>query len=106
MANALRCFYMIMGGYSYAAPGVPASGEPDSECYTTFEEAWREWTRRRNDWSGRYPMWGDGCLDDQPAIVYGNEVETIDAWTVREVCEQVESDDYLGEVGDYYDWAE
>lgn len=74
--------YMLIGGHSYAAPeAVPVTVESDT--YGSLHEALTEWLRRRNDWTGRYPGWGDGTEGGE-VIVLGSEVDTVDAWTLVE----------------------
>lgn len=74
--------YMLIGGHSYAAPeAVPVTVESDT--YGSLHEALTEWLRRRNDWTGRHPGWGDGT-EGSEVIVLGSEVETHDAWTLVE----------------------
>ncbi len=73
--------YMIHGGASYSAPeAVPVTDESDT--FATLGEALDEWLRRRNDWTGRYPGWGDGIEADGYIIVLGSEVESFDGWTI------------------------
>ncbi len=71
--------YMIFGGSRVSTPeAVPVTDESDT--FATLTEALDEWLRRRNDWTGRFPLWGDGIESDGYIIVLGSEVETFEGW--------------------------
>ena len=95
--------YMIHGGASYALPeATPVTDESDT--FATLAEALDEWERRRNDWTGRYPGWGDGIESDGFAIVLGSEVDTFDRWTLVEAFVELERD--LDELYNYVEPAD
>ena len=91
--------YMIHGGASYALPeATPVTDESDT--FATLGEALDEWLRRRNDWTGRFPGWGDGIEATGYIIVLGTEVETFDGWSIVGAFIELERDldglhDYL-----------
>ena len=71
--------YTIYGGANFAPPEPGAEGE----SFDTLDAALTEWLRRRNDWTGRYPLWGDGVESAGTyIIVLGTEVETFDGWSL------------------------
>lgn len=72
--------FSIWGGTNYAQP----QWDDESEHFDTLEAAVNEWCRRRNDWTGRFPLWGD--MDEGPdtyTILLGDEAESWDAWSIR-----------------------
>lgn len=68
--------YTIYGGANYALPEPGAEGE----SFDTLDAALDEWLRRRSDWTGRYPLWGDGVEAGGYIIVLGTEVDSFDGW--------------------------
>lgn len=71
--------YTIYGGANYALPEPGAEGE----SFDALDAALTEWLRRRNDWTGRYPLWGDGVeAASTYIIVLGTEAETFDGWSL------------------------
>ncbi len=71
--------YTIYGGANFAPPEPGAEGE----SFDTLDAALTEWLRRRNDWTGRYPLWGDGVeAASTYIIVLGTEAETFDGWSL------------------------
>jgi hypothetical protein len=70
--------YTIYGGPNFA---LPTPGE-EGESFDTLDAALDEWLRRRNDWTNRYPCWGDGIEADSYIVVLGTEVESFDGWTI------------------------
>lgn len=78
--------YGLHGGSSYRLPYHPgAFPGGESSWFATLEEAWQEWTRRRNDWSGRFPCWGDGGPDDD-AVYLSDPCTTYETWTARDLA--------------------
>ena len=70
--------FMLHGGSSYSLPTAS-----DEDVFTTLAEALDEWLRRRTDWTGRFPMWGDGIIFPEDRIIFlGNESYTLDGWTL------------------------
>lgn len=93
--------YTIYGGPGYAPPEPGAPGE----SFPTLSAALIEWLRRRNDWSGRYPLWGDNGGDtDAPIIVLGTETDTYDGWNLVEAF--IATGRPLDELGDYLEPAD
>lgn len=91
--------YTIYGGANYALPG------PGAESFDTLEAALDEWLRRRNDWTGRYPLWGDGVeAAGTYIIVLGTEAETFDAWSLVGAFIALGRD--LDELGNYAEPAD
>lgn len=87
MSNDYR--YSIHGGINYAFP----QWEDSSEWFDSLEDALDEWARRRNNWSGRFPLWGD--MNEGPdtyCISLGNEAETLEAWSIRSALDELERD--------------
>lgn len=86
-------------------PVSHGSYTPETSGYGTRDEAFAEWCRRRSDWTGQYPAWGDGG-PDVPAVeahvietIDGADVatETVDAWTPADLCDE------LNDLAHYYD---
>lgn len=93
--------YMIHGGSSFADP-TPVPVTDESDTYATLDEALTEWLRRRNDWTGRYPTWGDGAFDG--VVSYGTEVEAIEVWGLVEAFRETGRD--LTELYDFLEPAD
>ena len=88
--------------------GVNYSTDLDDDHFDTVEQAAQVWAQRRNDWTGRFPCWGDGgegadqtavigalyCLDDEDRWVGADVVE---GYSVRELS------DHIGEPAHYFD---
>lgn len=92
--------YMIHGGMNYSFP----RWEDDSEWFDALEAALAEWARRRCDWSGRFPLWGDMSDGaDEYCILLGNEAETVEAWSVRSALAELGRD--ADELAHYFDEA-
>lgn len=95
--------YMIHGGYGYALPeAVPVTDESDT--FATLAEAFDEWLRRRSDWTGRHPGWGDGLESSGYIIVLGSEVDTFEGWTLVQAF--VATDRDLDELAHYAEPAD
>lgn len=103
-SNENEVKYAILGGPDYA---IPTWGE--NEWFDTLEGALNEWARRRNDWTGRYPCWGDAMShrdvdapdgNADPIIILGNEVETLDGWSLERALSDLDRSD---EIGNYLD---
>jgi len=69
--------YMLRGGAIYGEPVAS-----DSDVFRTLEEALDEWLRRRSDWTGRFPLWGDMNSSDDTVIVHGTEQDTFEQFTL------------------------
>ncbi len=111
-------FYVIHGGPNYSDAdvwlnGVPiaASGSLDcnADAFSTMADALNAWTRRRNDWTGRFPCWGDGMTllnadaEHEHAdyiIVECAAGMSHDAWTLEHALSELDRSD---ELGDYVD---
>lgn len=87
--------YFPMGGCNYSAPDF--SDESD-EGFETMEEAVSEWKRRRQDWTGRFPCWGDGQDNadsgHESIVILANETEIREAWTFEEAVPKDEQFHY------------
>lgn len=95
----MTILFGLHGGSSYIALYPPDDGMPDGvEWFGELESAGREWRRRRNDWTGRYPLWGDGGPDDV-AVFMVKDGDTLEAWTAREIV----AEDNLDDLAHYYD---
>ena len=88
--------YQLWGGSSRALPEWGDEGE----TFDTLELAVPEWLRRRQDWTGRFPMWGDLDPFADPCIVLGTECETFEGWTVVDMLHDTGRD---GDLFHYYD---
>jgi hypothetical protein len=92
--------YTIHGGSNFALPEPGAEGE----SFATLAEALDEWLRRRNDWTGRYPGWGDGDVAVGYIIVLGTEVDTFEGWSLVQAFIATGRD--LDELGHYVEPAD
>lgn len=90
--------YFPMGGINYADPDC---SEESDEGYETLGEAAYEWKRRRNDWTGRFPCWGDGQEpgSGRLCVILADETEVRDGWTIEEII----TDPACEELTSYYD---
>lgn len=84
----MTLLYIPIGGYNYSTPV--------DEGYATLDEAAAEWARRRNDWTGRFPCWGDG-LESESVVILADETEVREAWTLDEL------EHIVGEREHYFD---
>jgi len=87
--------YMMWGGHSFSLPEWS-----DEDTFTTLEGAVTEWLRRRQDWTGRFPTWGDLDPFTDYAIILGDEQSTDDGWTVVDMLRDTGRD---GDLFHYYD---
>jgi hypothetical protein len=70
--------FMVYGGPNYSPPVAS-----DEDVFTTLTEALGEWLNRRTDWTGRFPLWGDGILfPEDSIIILGTEADTFEGWTL------------------------
>lgn len=92
--------YTLRGGPNFADPDP---SNPD-ETFDTLDAAVYEWLRRRNDWTGHWPLWGDGMGRDDAIVVLGSETDTSDVWSLIDAFLWTDRD--LTELTDYMDPAE
>ena len=101
--------FTLYGGSNYATvrPDDP-DAVADGEVFATVADAAIEWARRRNDWSGRFPLWGD-CGPDGFAVLVNDETgDVVDGFTPRQLADEL-GPLAFGELEHYYDldcWPE
>lgn len=111
-------FYVLSGGpnHSHAevwldAVTIAPAGSLDcnADAFSTLEDALNAWTRRRNDWTGRFLCWGDGMtlLDADAEYEHADYIilecamgQSLDAWTLEHALSELDRSD---ELGDYVD---
>jgi len=101
-----RMHYVPVGGVNYSSIDDTVATD---DIFDTVEGAAQEWARRRNDWTGRFPCWGDGGDGAETTAVLGMLFlqDDDDNWTVA--CDVVEGysvrelEEHIGESVHYYD---
>lgn len=117
-------FYSLDGGPNYSGiyftidpVDIAPEGSLDhkADAFSTMEDAFNAWIRRRNDWTGFFPCWGDGLelvergKDDD--VVYADYIigfhdssgDVVDGWTIEECLVQLNRE---GELHHYVDIEE
>ena len=78
MPESTEAVFMLYGG---STAGLPSAS--DEDVFATLAEALDEWLRRKNDWTGRFPLWGDGInFPTDSIIILGTEADTFEGWTL------------------------
>lgn len=100
MTEQTEAVFMLYGGCNYSPPTAS-----DEDVFATLAEALDEWLRRKNDWTGRFPLWGDGInFPTDSIIILGTEADTFEGWTLADAF--VETGRDLDELLHYVEPAE